>query len=101
MGGENLYPASYATQDNDDIYVDLVIIEQLDMVVTQRKRIVMKYTKQKSESVRGQAFSHEWLTKEIGKNVVGDTVYIKTVSRSNSRPKWLPAASALEDTVFP
>ena len=101
MSITNLYPSSYATQDIDDLYLDLVIIEQTDMAIASRKRIVMKYTKQKSESVRGQSFAYEWLTKEIGKNASGETIYIKTTDRSNSRPNWLPPEGSLEDTVFP
>jgi hypothetical protein len=92
----NLFPATPAVQHLDDITADLVIIEQTDMVIANRNKIVIKYLKDKSEMIRNQSFPYAWLTKEIGKNISGNTVYIKTISVTNHRPSWLPAIDVLE-----
>ena len=67
------------SQDFDDAYAVATIIEQSNMIVSKRQKIITHYK---------DDVGHDWwVVKEIGKNSSDETLYIKVLYNDSEKPE--------------
>ena len=82
------YPegGSDITQDFDDAYSDLIVLERTDMVIDSTTDIAYRCPTTKGETL--------WLNKRIGYNAAGEAVYILRLSHGDTAPAFATAIVA-------
>jgi len=72
-------------KDYEDHYCKTLAIERSDMTIDSTSRIASRF-----EDESGNV---KWIEEEIGKNAVGETIYIKFLAEHSTRPSWVPSAA--------
>lgn len=73
--------------DVDDVYSDITVIEQVDMIVSRSYSIATRYERADNMII--------WVRKEIGLNADGETIYIKTFEQQEDPPVFVQVASGV------
>lgn len=76
--------------DAEDVYNDVVVMENADMVITKAEKIAMRYANDTYS--KNPTTDVMWLEKELGYNANNDVIYVKTIGKTKAPPSWVPAA---------
>jgi len=69
-------------KDYADDYLSISVFEKSDLAIASTERIAEKYIDETNETI--------WVDSQLGKNAAGETVYLKILSESSSKPSWIP-----------
>lgn len=69
------------SQDFDDAYAEVIVIERDDMTESSRQRLAYKYIDENSDSA--------WLTKTLVKNAAGEVISVIVSTSTSSQPAWV------------
>lgn len=75
--------AQMITQDFDDAYAKVIVIERGNMSEASRQRLAYQYTDENGDLV--------WLTKTLVKNIGGEVISVIVGDASTARPDWVSA----------
>lgn len=83
----NLLTGRVVSQEYDEAYGDIVVIENSDMVIISRQKIATRLKDPKDQKIK-------WIIKELCYNSDEDIVLIKTKEPELSKPSWVPYDSS-------